>query len=139
MVAPRRGYERLSRGIVAFFHQGARQGGFTYACHGRRCCKKRFCLLGRVVQEKGSFCSFAQLVECRPNRVGHPEGFDQLGGPAAAPINVPSSELAGSVIIDPGRCSERAMGVAFIARTDSSLKIDLIPGAKRVLKEWLQD
>ena len=31
------------------------QGGFAYACHRLRCCKKRFCLLGRVVQEKGSF------------------------------------------------------------------------------------
>src|SRR6478672_11750665 len=121
MVAPRRGYERLSRGIVAFFHQGARQGGFTCACHGRRCCKKRFCLLGRVVQEKGSFCSCAQLAECGPIRVGRPKALDQFGGPADAPIKVPSSELAGSVIIDPGRRSERAMGVTFIALADSSL------------------
>src|SRR6476661_11057616 len=138
MVAPGRSDERLSRGIVAFLHQGARQGGFACACRGRRCCKKRLCLLGRVIQEKVSFCSCAQLVECGPIRVGRPEALDQFGGPASAPINVPSSELAGSVIIDPGRRSERAMGVAFIAHADSSLKIDLIPGAKRVLKEWLQ-
>src|SRR5262249_35073219 len=121
MVTPSRGDERLGRGIVVFLHKGARQGSFAYACHWRRCCKKSFCMLGRVVQEKGSFCSFAQLIECRPIRVGRAKAFDQFGGPAAASINVPSGELAGSVIIDLGRRSERPMGVAFIACTDSSL------------------